>query len=118
MGADIVEDFKFKYGTMRNGIVAASKTAGLLIVVPVVLAFLLKIRTSTPSLGSELVSLILLIVLLGIPVAAASFFKGFYKKGSLARMTFGLVEAGLVVLYLSVLLLSSNLPRVLDLIQY
>ncbi len=118
MGADFVEDFKFKYGTMRKGIVSASNTAGLLIIVPVVLAFLLKIRTSTPALGSELVSLILLIVLLGIPVAVASFFKGYYKKGSLARMTFGLVEAGLVLLYLSVLLLSSNLPRVFDLIQY
>jgi hypothetical protein len=117
MGA-VMEDFKFKHGTMVKGIVATTITAVLLIVIPVVLALILRSRTSTPGLGSELASLIQLIVLLGIPVAAASFFRGFYKKGGLARMTFGLVETGLVMLYLSVLLLSSNLPQVLDLLQY
>ena len=92
-----MEDFKFKNGTMMKGIVATTITAVLLIVVPVVLALILRSRTSTPGLGSELASLIQLIVLLGIPVAAASFFRGFYKKGGLARMTFGLVETGLVI---------------------
>ena len=113
-----MEDFKFKHGTMVKGIVATTITAVLLIVVPVVLALILRSKTSTPALGSELLSLVQLIVLLGIPVAAASFFRGFYKKGGLARMTFGVVETGLILLYLSILLLSSNLPQVLDLLQY
>ncbi len=113
-----MEDFKLKYGTVNKGIVAASIAAILLIVVPTVIALILRSRISTPSLGPELLSLIQLIVLLGIPVAAASFFRGYYRKGSLARMTFGLVETGLVLVYLSVLLLSSNLPQVLDLLQY
>ncbi len=118
MGADIIEDFKFKHGTISRGITTASIVAVLLIVMPVILAFLLRSRTSIPSLESELLDLILLIVILGIPVAVAAFFRGFYKKGSLARMTFGLVETGLLLLYLSILLLSSNLPQVLDLLQY
>jgi hypothetical protein len=90
----------------------------LLIVVPVVLALMIGSRTSDPSFGSELLSLIQLIIILGSPVVVASFFRGYYKKGSLARMTFGLVGTGLVLLYLSILLLTSNLPQVLDLLQY
>lgn len=112
-----MEDFKFKHGTMSRGIVAASIAAVLLVVVPVVLALIFRSRMSDPTLGSELLGLIQLIILLGIPVVAASFLGGFYKKGSFARLTFGLVETGLVLLYLSALLLSLNLPRVLELLQ-
>ncbi|MDD1743465.1 MAG: hypothetical protein LUO85_02435 [Methanomassiliicoccales archaeon] len=118
MGADQLEDFKFKHGTIGKGIVAASIAGVLLIVIPVVLILIFRSRMSDPVLGSELLSLIQMIALLGIPVAVASFFRAFYRKGSLARMTFGLAETGLVLLYLSVLLLSSNLQRILELLQY
>ena len=113
-----MEDFKFKHGTMRKGIFEASIAALLFIVVPVAIALILRSGNSTPGLGSGLLDLIQLIALLGIPVAAASFFRGFYRKGSLARMTFGLVEFALALLYLAVLLLSSNLPQVLGLLQF
>jgi hypothetical protein len=118
MGLDIMEDFKFKYGTMGKGIVAASIAVVLLIVIPVILFLILNRIISDLSIRSVLGDLIVLVVLLGIPVAATSFLRGFYKKGSLARMIFGLVESGLILLYLSILLLSSGLPVVLQWINY
>jgi hypothetical protein len=118
MGSVIMEDFKFKHGTIGKGIVAASLVAVLLIVVPVVLFLILNRIIPDLFIRSLLRDLILLVVLMGIPVAATSFFRGFYKKGSLARLIFGLVESGLFLLYLSILLLSSGLPSVLQWMNY
>jgi hypothetical protein len=111
-----MEDFKFKHGKMKEGLWAAGITSALLIAAPLILILILENQMRfSAELTSELASLMVLVIVLGIPAGAMAFFRGFYRKGSLGRMVFGLAEIEAVLLYMTVVLLFSNLPTIFDL---
>lgn len=49
------------------------------------------------------------LIVLGVPITVLSFFRGFYPKGSRSRMTFGVLVAGLICVWIWLILMGGNL---------
>ena len=116
-----MEDFKFKHSDWWDGLMAALMTAVVLLIVPVVLIIVEQGQVSGPASGAlknEMSALMTLVILVSIPAIAASFLRGMFPKGTHSRLTFGMVEVAVVLLYAYIVLLGSNLSTVLGLMKY
>lgn len=90
-----MNEFALRLGRPSRGILAAAGAAVKFLVVPLLLIYAL-ITLLKEAGGEEYVgvlgldALVQTVVVLGIAITALSFFRGFYPKGSLSRMAFGL----------------------------
>jgi hypothetical protein len=99
-------DFRFRYGRLTNGIRMARGAMIRFVIIPVAIVIVVKSLISsmgnsvTDQLSNTLGTTMTLLFLVGIPIAVLSFFKGFYPKGSLSRMSFSLVIVALLDLWI------------------
>jgi|LSQX01.2.fsa_nt_gb hypothetical protein len=92
-----MNDFSISHGSWKKGALAAVGGVIKYVVVPILIV--LGMITVMERAGVEelieslgLRSLVMQVAILGEVVAALSFFRGFYPKGSLSRMTFGVIS--------------------------
>jgi len=92
-----MNDFSISHGSWKKGALAAVGGVIKYVVVPILIV--LGMITVMERAGVEelieslgLRSLVMQVAILGGVVAALSFFRGFYPKGSLSRMTFGVIS--------------------------
>ncbi len=84
-------DFRLRYGSLFNGLKLARSTLIGFVVIPLIVIILLKAGFSSlnveevDSMMSNLDDIGTFMVMLGVPMAALAFFKGFYPKGSFSR---------------------------------
>ncbi|HSA35329.1 MAG TPA: hypothetical protein P5202_02075, partial [Methanomassiliicoccales archaeon] len=84
-------DFRPRYGSLYNGLKLGRSTLIGFVLLPMVVIILLKAGMSSlnvqevDSLLSNLDDMSTLLIMLGVPMAALAFFKGFYPKGSFSR---------------------------------
>ena len=105
-----MNEFDLKNGQVRPGFVAMLASAAAFLLLPFLLI------TAVPSLtdGAEaLLPLANFVLVLGLPVAFAAFFRGFYDKGTRSRLSAGGAESSLAVLYCIVVFLSEPFVQAL-----
>lgn len=84
-------DFRLRYGSLYNGLKLARSTLIGFVIIPLIIVILMKAGFSSlnveevDSMMSNLDDISAYMVMLGVPMAALAFFKGFYPKGSLSR---------------------------------
>ena len=92
-----MNEFSIHHGRWSKGLLAAVGGLVKYVAVPVLLLFILTALLESAG-GEEFVQqlalpeLTTLVALLGTIVAALSFFRGFYPKGSMSRMAFGVAS--------------------------
>ncbi len=97
-------DFRLRYGSLFNGLKLARSTLIGFVVIPLIVIILMKAGFSSlnveevDSMMSNLDDISTYMVMLGVPMAALAFFKGFYPKGSVSRFV-PAVAMVLVTLY-------------------
>lgn len=97
-------DFRLRYGSLFNGLKLARSTLIGFVIIPLVIIILMKAAFSSlnveevDSMMSNLDDISSYMVMLGIPMAALAFFKGFYPKGSFSRFIPAVVMV-LITLY-------------------
>ena len=95
-GHRVLQDFRFRYGRLTKGISMARGALLKYVIFPIAVIIVLKAvfssldTTMTGSISGLLGSTMTLLFFVGIPIAALSFFKGFYPKGSVSRMSFSI----------------------------
>ena len=99
-------DFKLRYGLWSSGFKAARKSFSGYILWPMLLfaiiaAVLVRVNDALPvDLSTEMMTVSGMILLVGLVLVALSFFKGFYPKGSVSRMTFWLFSVAVICWWL------------------
>lgn len=89
-----MNEFSLRHGRWGKGMLAAVGGLVKYVAVPLLLLFILSDLLETAG-GEEFVQQLALpeltmsVAVLGIAVAALSFFRGFYPQGSMSRMAFG-----------------------------
>lgn len=84
-------DFRLRYGSLFNGLKLGRSTLIGFVVIPLIILILLKAGLSSLDMEevdtvlSELDGISAHMVVLGLPMAALAFLKGFYPKGSFSR---------------------------------
>ncbi|MBI0582362.1 MAG: hypothetical protein JET69_05030, partial [Methanomassiliicoccales archaeon] len=84
-------DFRIRYGSLFNGLKLGRSTLTGFVLLPMVVIIILKAGMSSldvqevDSALSKLDDVSSLLIMLGVPMAALAFFKGFYPKGSFSR---------------------------------
>lgn len=84
-------DFRLRYGSLFNGLKLARSTLIGFVIIPLMVIILMKAGFSSlnveevDSMMSNLDDISSFMVMLGVPMAALAFFKGFYPKGSVSR---------------------------------
>jgi hypothetical protein len=97
-------DFRVRYGSLYNGLRLARSTLIGFVIIPLIVIILLKAGLSSlnveevDSMLSNLDDIFNYMVMLGVPLAALAFFKGFYPKGSFSRFIPALIMV-LITLY-------------------
>ncbi len=90
-GHRFYHDFRPRYGSLFNGLKLARSTLVGFVIIPLVILILLQAGLSSlnveevDSMVSNLDDISSYMVLLGVPMSALAFFKGFYPKGSVSR---------------------------------
>jgi hypothetical protein len=113
------QDFRFRYGRLTKGIRTARGAMLRYVILPVASIIIIKAVIATmgteltDSLSETLGTTIGLLLLVGIPIVVLSFFKGFYPKGSVSRMTFSIVIVALLDLWIWVATLQGRFQAVL-----
>lgn len=99
-------DFRPRYGRLSSGFKEARKAAGTYIAWPVFSlmvagAAITKIGDEVPvEFTNELEDLVGIILLIGIALCLLMFFKGFYPKGSVSRMSFWIAAVAIICLWI------------------
>ncbi|MCE5260732.1 MAG: hypothetical protein LLG21_01980 [Euryarchaeota archaeon] len=84
-------DFRLRYGSLYNGLRLARNTLTWSVVLPLIVIILLEAGLTSleveelDPLLSSLEDVAAVVVLLGLPMTALAFFKGFYPRGSVSR---------------------------------
>lgn len=97
-------DFRLRYGSLYNGLKLGRSTLIGFVVIPLIIIIVLKAGFSSlnveevDSMMSNLDDISAYMVMLGLPMAALAFFKGFYPKGSFSRFMPAVVMV-LITLY-------------------
>lgn len=110
-------EYSLKNWKVEGGVMLAGLSAGLLIALPAVLSFLLRIGFSETLTAHDVRALstyLLYAVILGAAVASTMFIYGCYQKGSRPRLLFGMVSGALIIVYSFVVLVASGLTSVLS----
>ncbi len=130
-------DFRPRYGRFLAGMTEASKALIKFVIFPLIfIAILGAVIQSTQGavegligqaggnadglfgLGSAtLERLSTLLLLIGLPIAVLSFFKGFYPKGSVSRLTFALVIVALICIWIFYAALGGHINATIDMGQ-
>jgi hypothetical protein len=99
-------DFRFRYGRLTKGIRMARGALLRFVIIPIAIVIVMNAlissigNTITDQFSETLSSTVTLLFLVGVPIAALSFFKGFYPKGSVSRMGFSIVIVGMLDLWI------------------
>lgn len=111
----IYHDFRARYGKYNLGIKLSRRSVERYMIVPLI-AFIIIDGTlnyiSSAGIGdlqTTLASTKLYLVLIGVAIASVAFFKGFYPKGSVSRMTFGILVAATEALWLWIVTLQGHI---------
>lgn len=110
-------EFSPKDWRIESGAIVAGIAAGLLVVVPLVLFFLIRsgFSGSLTHHGIQALSLFLLYALiLGASISLTLFLYGCYKKGTRSRLLFGVASGALIALYSFLVLVASGLTSALS----
>ncbi len=97
-------DFRLRYGSLFNGLKLARSTLIGFVIIPLIIIILMKAGFSSlnveevDSMMSDLDDISSYMVMLGVPMAALAFFKGFYPKGSVSRFVPAVIMV-LITLY-------------------
>lgn len=97
-------DFRLRYGSLFNGLKLARSTLIGFVIIPLMAIILMKAGFSSlnveevDSMMSDLDDISSYMVMLGVPMAALAFFKGFYPKGSVSRFVPAVIMV-LITLY-------------------
>jgi hypothetical protein len=116
-------DFRFHYGRLTKGILMARSALLRYVIMPVALIIVLKAvisalgSTITDNLSGMLGTTMTFLFFIGIPIAVLSFFKGFYPKGSVSRMTFSIVIIALLDLWIWFATLQGRFQADLGMVQ-
>ena len=116
-------DFRFRYGRLTKGIKMARGALLRYVILPVSIVIIIKAlisamgNTITDQLSETLGATVSLLLLVGIPIAVLSFFKGFYPKGSVSRMSFSIVIVALLDLWIWFASLQGRFRADLEMIQ-
>ena len=116
-GGVSVGEFSPKDWRIESGAILAGVAVGLLVAVPLVLFYLIRIRFSGSLShdGVEALSLFLLYALiLGAVITLSLFLHGCYQKGTRSRLFFGMASGMLLILYSFMVLVTSRLTSVLS----
>jgi hypothetical protein len=99
-------DFRFRYGRLTKGFRMARSSLLRFVIIPVVVVIIVRAviasldTTLTDDLLGALGTMMTLLFFVGIPIAALSFFKGFYPKGSVSRMISSIIIVALLDLWI------------------
>ena len=110
-------EFSLKNWKVEGGVMLAGLAAGLLIALPSVFSYLLRIGfagTLTTHDVRALSTFILYAMILGAAVASTMFIYGCYRKGTRPRLLFGIISGALIIIYSFVVLVASGLTSVLS----
>jgi hypothetical protein len=108
-------DFRLRYGKYALGFKSARRYYGRFMVWPilffmVVTAALLKVNDLVPfELQNELEDAVTLLFYTGLVLVGLAFFKGFYPKGSVSRMTFWIALVAVVCIWIWFFLFGGSL---------
>jgi hypothetical protein len=117
------QDFRFRYGRLTKGIKMAKGALLRYVIIPIAVVIVVKAlissmgNTITDQFSETLGTTMTLMVLVGIPIAVMSFFKGFYPKGSVSRMSFSMIVVALLDLWIWYATLQGRFVADLDMIQ-
>ena len=99
-------DFRWRYGQLTKGILMSRGALLRYVILPVATVIVVKAllplvgTTFTANLPATLGTTITLLFFVGVPIAALSFFRGFYPKGSFSRMAFSIIIVALLDLWI------------------
>ena len=130
----IWHDFRPRYGRFLAGMEEADKALLKYVIFPLIMIIIiggimqatqgmLQSMTGTPAgsadgffgLGSATLDrLSALLLIIGLPIAVISFFKGFYPKGSVSRLMFALIIVGLVCAWIFIAALGGHITVSMD----
>ena len=128
------QDFRPRYGRFLTGMAEADKALLQYVIFPLLIIILLgAVIQSTQGmlegmsgtagsnanglfgLGSATLDrLSMLLLFIGLPVAVLSFFKGFYPKGSVSRLTFALIIVALICAWIFIAALGGHITVAMD----
>lgn len=129
----IWQDFRPRYGRYLAGMTEASKALLKFVIFPLIIIMILGavIQSTEGMIGqaggnadglfgfgsATLERLTVLLLLIGLPIAVLSFFKGFYPKGSVSRLTFALVIVALICVWIFYAALGGHISLSMDVQQ-
>jgi hypothetical protein len=110
-----MNEFSPKIGNLGKGLVAAVLAAAKYLLIPILILTALTslfsqiegASTITDQIDLERVKNFVLV--LGIPITILAFFRGFYPKGTRSRCAFGVAIAGLVCVWIWMIMMGGNL---------
>ncbi|NLI74483.1 MAG: hypothetical protein GX369_06920 [Euryarchaeota archaeon] len=112
-----MNDFSLRRGKFFKGIYAAMGSLITYIAIPLFAIFAL-MSLLISSGGEDLVqqlnleNIAMWITILGVIIVIISFFRGFYPKGSMSRMTFGIISMAIVGIWLWILSKGGNISLI------
>jgi hypothetical protein len=116
-------DFRLRYGRMAKGVRMARGAMVRYVILPIGIIIVSKAvisyfgDTMTGMLTETLATTMSALFLVGVPIAFMSFFKGFYPKGSLSRMTFSIIIVALLDLWIWYATLQGHFQADLDMVD-
>ena len=118
MSAKIKEEKPERYG-WSGAILAALTPLFVLIIIPAFIMFAgIEFGKAGPQLASELKSLIVMLIVIGLPAVVVTFAAHYFRKGSVPRVVLGVAEAVAVFLYIALLFYYLNLLTVFGLLSF
>jgi hypothetical protein len=114
-----MSDFSLEHGSIGSGIIAAVVAGIKYLLIPLILligASSLLVQAAGQGVADQigLEAVIETVLVLGIPIALLSFFRGFYPRGSISRFTFGIAVVALVCLWIWFITRGGNLVLEFD----
>ncbi len=101
-----MSEFSLKEGKMRGGLFAAIGAAVKYVVVPlvvfsIILSVLSALNDMDENLGLTMIGdMRNAAVIIGIPIVFLAFFRGFYPKGSISRVTFAILATAVICIWI------------------
>lgn len=101
-----MNEFSLKEGKIRGGLFAAIGAAVKYVVVPLIiftliLSFFSALNSLDENLGLTMIGdMRNAALIIGIPIIFLAFFRGFYPKGSISRVTFAILTTAMVCIWI------------------
>lgn len=114
-----MSEFSLDEGSVGSGIIASVVAGIKYLLLPLILligASSLLVQAGGQGMARQigLDDVINWVLILGIPIAALAFFRGFYPRGSISRFTFGIIVVVLVCLWIWFVTRGGNLVLQFD----